>query len=189
MGGYTSKGPAPTINPTYYGRGGGGGSGTTSKIGTEWITHAGGNAGQGAIMIYFQTNQYTQIPSYSLSSKGFYNTSYYFTNYKSGWFAVTQNQNYSITHNLNMSMDYPLRVIVLFSNAASPIIGTSVIAEVRGQDEDNLSNPTNTGYGCAIFFTGTITISIRTANNGVFIDSSNIGASHGSGYYNVYCYY
>ena len=188
-GGYNSRGLAITVNETYFGRGGGGGSGRTQKIGTTWNSFAGGRGGPGCFMLYFPTNQYTTIPNYSLSTKGFYNIGNYFTNYKSGWFAVTQNQNYTITHNLNMSIDYPLRVIVLFSNVSLPILGTNIIAQVTGQDVGNLGNPTNTAFGMQVFFTGANTLSIRTGNNGVFIDSSNIGASYGSGYYNVYVYY
>ncbi len=79
--------------------------------------------------------------------------------------------------------------MVLFSNSATPILGTSIIAEVKGQDIGNVGGQVNNANGCQVFFTGPNTISIRTGQSGVFIDSSNIPANYTSGYYCVYCYY
>ncbi len=182
-GGYNSTGLAITVNETYFGRGGGGGSGRTQKIGTTWNSFAGGRGGPGCFMIYFLTNQYTQIPTYSLSTKGFYNTSYTIPNYDSGWFSATSNTAYSLTHNLNLTITAPPLLFVYFTTTLTPS-APIYIMRCNGLINNNTTNY-NSGIGKEDLFTNPDVFTFTTEENALYYATGGTNLRYDSGYIRV----
>ena len=57
--------------------------------------------------------------------------------YDSGFFAVSTGNYYTKTHNLNMSLSYPLRYIIYFSVVSAPVLGTNIIMDITGETVGN----------------------------------------------------
>ena len=183
-GGCNAIGNVTSFKPTYYGRGGGGGSGTTTKYpdGT-YRAYTGGIGANGCFMIYFQTSQMTQVPTYSLSTKGFYNTSYTIPNYDSGWFAVVNNTNYSKTHNLNLTITAPPIIWFFFTATVTPA------APIYVMYPNGLINNNTTNYNSGIMkidpFTTPNVLTFSTEANAVYYATGGTNIRYDSGYVRV----
>lgn len=183
-GGYDSVGLSPPINQTYfYGRGGGGGSGRTQKIGANYVAFQGGAGGQGCFMLYFQTSQMTQVPTYSLSTKGFYNTSYTIPNFDSGWFAATSNTAYSLIHNLNLTIQAPPILFVYFTATLTPTAPIFIV-RCNGLINNNTTNY-NSGIGKEDLFTDPNVFTFSTEENALYYSTGGTNLRYDTGYLRV----
>ena len=176
-------GLSPPINQTYYGRGGGGGSGRTQKIGSNYVAFQGGAGGQGCFMLYFQTSQMTQVPTYSLSTKGFFNSSYTIPNYDSGWFAATSNTAYSLIHNLNLTIQAPPILFVYFTVTLTPTAPIYIV-RCNGLINNNTTNY-NSGIGKEDLFTDPNVLTFWSEENALYYSTGGTNLRYDTGYLRV----
>ncbi len=103
-------------------------------------------------------------------------------NFDSGWIAITKALPYTILHNLNITLDWPPTLKVLFSDNPAPSLGSNLICDITNQ-----SVTYNSETGFLIKYLGPNNIQIITANNFVAkcYNGTNIQA-YTSGYYRLY---
>jgi hypothetical protein len=139
----------------------------------------------------------TTSPAYTLDVSGTANmnylhiTSYRIPDYDSGWIAVTKNDVYPITHNLNWNISYPPTIRAFYSTVSNPTLGTNSIYELSLTSMSGLhSDSSNYVYGInQIRHTSSIAFNLSTATDGVFYTSGGEDTSQAdSGYYRIFMY-
>ncbi len=163
-----------------YGKGADGPSG---KYHSSPNAYNGAKGGPGCIMFYFPTSTTTSIPGYALSTKGFFNSSYTIPNYDSGWFSVTNNTNYSKTHNLNLNILYPPIIWFYFTTTLTPV------APIYIMHPNGLINNNTTNYNSGIMkidpFTNPNILTFSTEANAVYYATGGTNIRYDTGYVRV----
>ncbi len=134
-------------------------------------------------MVYFQTEQYTQIPTYSLSTRGFYNFSYTIPNYDSGWFSATINTAYSLTHNLNLVITAPPIIFIYITETITPA-APIYITQTNGLINNNTTNY-NSGISRLDLFTDPNIVTFSTEQNALYYATQGTNFRIDNGYLRV----
>jgi len=112
-------------------------------------------------------------------------------NYDSGWFAVSSNSTYNLTHNLDWAFPNPPFIRAFYSDNANPTLGTNNIYEISVNSMSGLYNDTtNYQYGIGhIRHISNNQLRISTAVRGIYYSTGDEGVSaQTSGYYRVIMY-
>ena len=113
------------------------------------------------------------------------------SNYDSGWFAVSSNSVYDLTHNLGWSFPNPPFIRAFFSTTASPILGTNNIYEISVNSMSGLYNGAdNYQYGIShIRHITSNQLRISTPIRGVYYSRGGEDvANYTAGYFRIIMY-
>jgi hypothetical protein len=112
-------------------------------------------------------------------------------NYDSGWFAVSSNSTYNITHNLGWTFPNPPRIRLFYSDFSNPVLGTNPIYELSVNSMSGIYNDSsNYQYGINhIRHISSNQLRISTCVRGVYYSEGgeDVGAET-SGYYRIIMY-